>query len=162
MGHRILKMGVCKINLSHFTFCEGIQHLPAKDCCICIRWVFHDLRCAFYNVISTACKHICTFSTDGINVQILFVEITLCDQFHNITVVSTGKSPVRGDHNNCFSIGISRIQIWVIDIATLGKHGSNRFVHIVEIRIGLFCPALCLLQFNGRNELHRFGDLLRT
>ena len=47
-------------------------------------------------------------------------------------------------------------------IVALCKNRADRLIHVMKIRIRCFCSGLCLLQFNGRNELHRFGDLLRT
>ena len=48
----------------------------------------------------------------------------------------------------------------MIDGTALCQHGSYGLIHIIKIRICLFCMSLRFLQFYGRNKLHGLCNLL--
>ena len=96
-------------------------------------------------MVASSLQCLCSLASDSIDIQIFFVEIASCDQLYDVGIISTRKSPVRGNHNHGFLLGIAGGQIRVIDIAASCEHGTHRLIHIIEIRIGLLCTVLGFL-----------------
>ena len=111
-------------------------------------------------MVTPALQALCALSSDCIDLHIIDVPVCPGNELDDVGIVAACKSSVRGNDNHCLLGRFACCQIWMIDVSASGKHGLNRLVHVVEIRIGLFCAGLCLLQLDGRNKLHCFGDLL--
>ena len=52
MAYRVLKMGVCQINLTDFPFCVCLKNLRAERCGVRIRRRFDDIGTVFLNGIA--------------------------------------------------------------------------------------------------------------
>ncbi len=162
MTYRILKMRIGQINLSDLSCRICGKQLPAKHRRILIGGRLHNLMRRHYHMIAAALQHLRALTSDRVDVKILFLQITPCNQPNHIRIVSARQTAIRGHDNDCCTRGIPCLQIRMINIAASRQHGADGSIHIIEIRRRILRAGTRLLQLDRGHELHRVCDLLRA
>ena len=81
--------------------------------------------------------------------------------FDNVAVVSTTKSAVGGNDNNCRAKAFGcPVVDQLVTIIHVSHHIAQHSGKLVGIGPGLLDGHLCFPQFRGGNHLHGLGDLL--
>lgn len=103
-----------------------------------------------------------TFFSDTIDIGILLRKSGCNNLLYNIVVVTTGKSTVRCDRDNCLLVTAVFLQEFMVWFFRHCKDGTYRIIEHIKIWFVALSSPACFLKLNCRDKLHRLGDLLRA
>ena len=159
MHNCIDKRSIGQPDFAYLALCKACQNASAQSSRIRIGRFLADIRAVQADLAACTLQRVLALFADSINVKLLQVKISLCDQLDHIRIIAARKSAVGCHHDHCLARVIPALQIRMADPGRTLQDGLHGLINPIGIRSGMLRLFPCLLQLDGGNQLHCPGDL---